>query len=319
MNAEDYQALIGIALVPGLQEGQGPNAVDAGVGPEVDQHNLAQLALQGKRIAVDPFLGSCQFRSAVSDLAAPFALTGLARCGRCRGWLRHRRRLCSSRNLSGCRLRSWFRGRRFRSRRRLCSSRSFGGRRRRRWFRGRRRLCSSRSFGGRRRRRWFRGRLRLWNSRSFSGRRRRRWFRGRIRGCRRSGSFRSNGGRLRRGSRIIPTACCYQQGQNHDHNQQERSPFGEPNFTQHQLTCSLLLGIIRWLGRTGFAGRRANPPLGQDCSSNPSVRNLNVRDDVQRAAPGMGTESSSRSMTSRGCIRRILAAGESMILCPIMP
>ena len=36
-------------------------------------------------------------------------------------------------------------------------------------------------------------------------------------------------------------------------------------------------------------------------------------------APGMGTESSSRSTTSLGCIRRMRAAGESMMRCPITP
>jgi len=44
VNADDHQAAVAVALPPGLDVGQRANAIDARVGPEVDQHDLAAQA-----------------------------------------------------------------------------------------------------------------------------------------------------------------------------------------------------------------------------------------------------------------------------------
>ena len=41
VDADDDEPVVAVLLVPGLEIGQRAQAVDAGVGPEVDQHDLA--------------------------------------------------------------------------------------------------------------------------------------------------------------------------------------------------------------------------------------------------------------------------------------
>ena len=66
VDADDYQPIGGVAGMPGLQVGQGADAVDAAVGPEIDQHNFAAQFLHGKGLAVNPFLGAGELRGAVA-------------------------------------------------------------------------------------------------------------------------------------------------------------------------------------------------------------------------------------------------------------
>ena len=49
MNPDHNQSVILVLLVPTADVGQGSQAVDARVGPEVDQHDLAPQALSGQR------------------------------------------------------------------------------------------------------------------------------------------------------------------------------------------------------------------------------------------------------------------------------
>ena len=75
VDADDRQAVLAVALVPGLQVGQGADAVDAAVGPEVDQDDLAaQLPHRQRLVAggVEPALGVGEFgRLAVFEQLRP--------------------------------------------------------------------------------------------------------------------------------------------------------------------------------------------------------------------------------------------------------
>ena len=64
VDADDRQAVFAVALVPGLQVGQRADAVDAGVGPEVDEDDPAPQAAQRQRLTargVEPLLGFGEF------------------------------------------------------------------------------------------------------------------------------------------------------------------------------------------------------------------------------------------------------------------
>ena len=54
VHADDHQAGLLVLVGPGAKVGQGAQAVDARVGPEVDQHHLAAQAFMGQRGGVDP-------------------------------------------------------------------------------------------------------------------------------------------------------------------------------------------------------------------------------------------------------------------------
>ena len=78
MDADDGEAVVAVLLVPCLQVGQRADAVDAGVGPEVDEHHPA-LALRqpgdGERLAVggvEPLLRGAEVgrRAVVRELLA---------------------------------------------------------------------------------------------------------------------------------------------------------------------------------------------------------------------------------------------------------
>jgi len=49
VDADHHEALVAVLVRPGLDIGQGPQAVDAGVGPEIDHHDLAAQALGAQR------------------------------------------------------------------------------------------------------------------------------------------------------------------------------------------------------------------------------------------------------------------------------
>ena len=81
VHADDDEAVAPVARVPGLEVGQRAQAVDAGVGPEVDEHDLAAQRSQAERLAagrVEPALvagevrGGAQARQARAfDALAP--------------------------------------------------------------------------------------------------------------------------------------------------------------------------------------------------------------------------------------------------------
>ena len=54
MDADHHQSIVGIGVVPGAHIGNGADAIDAAVGPEVDEHDLALELLAGQSGAVDP-------------------------------------------------------------------------------------------------------------------------------------------------------------------------------------------------------------------------------------------------------------------------
>ena len=54
VDADDDQAMLGITIMPGADVWQGAQAIDAGIGPEIDQDDLAAKLLAGERLAVDP-------------------------------------------------------------------------------------------------------------------------------------------------------------------------------------------------------------------------------------------------------------------------
>ncbi len=62
MHADHHQALVAVTLFPLAHIGQGAQAVDAGIGPEIDQHHLAAQAFGGQRRAVEPAGGTVQRR-----------------------------------------------------------------------------------------------------------------------------------------------------------------------------------------------------------------------------------------------------------------
>ena len=63
VHADDDEAAGGVLRVPVAQVGQGADAVDAGVGPEVDEHDVALLELPGdrERLRVEPAGQARQF------------------------------------------------------------------------------------------------------------------------------------------------------------------------------------------------------------------------------------------------------------------
>ena len=62
VDAHDDQAALAVAVVPRPQIGQRPQAVDARVGPEVDQHDLSAQVAQGQRLRVEPARDSGELR-----------------------------------------------------------------------------------------------------------------------------------------------------------------------------------------------------------------------------------------------------------------
>src|SRR5207253_8970657 len=65
VDADDRQAVPAIAGIPGLQVGEGANAVDAAVGPKVDEDHASPQPRQGQRPVaggVEPALVADEFR-----------------------------------------------------------------------------------------------------------------------------------------------------------------------------------------------------------------------------------------------------------------
>ena len=61
LHADDREALAAVGGVPGLQVGERADAVDAGVGPEVDEHHVTAQPAERQRFAprrVEPVLGA---------------------------------------------------------------------------------------------------------------------------------------------------------------------------------------------------------------------------------------------------------------------
>ena len=54
VDADDHQAAVLVLLRPGADVGNGAQAVDAGVGPEVDEDDLSSELLRGQGRGVDP-------------------------------------------------------------------------------------------------------------------------------------------------------------------------------------------------------------------------------------------------------------------------
>ncbi len=54
MDADDHQAAVLVLLIPGLDIGQRTQAVDAGIGPEIDQDYFPPKRLRGERRRVNP-------------------------------------------------------------------------------------------------------------------------------------------------------------------------------------------------------------------------------------------------------------------------
>ena len=54
MDADDDEAIVFVLLVPRLDVGQGSKAVDAGVGPEIDENDLAAKRFRSEWRGVDP-------------------------------------------------------------------------------------------------------------------------------------------------------------------------------------------------------------------------------------------------------------------------
>ncbi len=75
MDADDRQPVLAVLGVPCLQVGQGTDAVDAAVGPEVDEHDPAAQARQGQRLVpggVEPLLVADEFRRLAEHRQAGF-------------------------------------------------------------------------------------------------------------------------------------------------------------------------------------------------------------------------------------------------------
>ena len=54
VDAQDYQPVVGVLVMPEFKLGEGADAVDAGISPEIQQHNPAAEVGQGQRFAVNP-------------------------------------------------------------------------------------------------------------------------------------------------------------------------------------------------------------------------------------------------------------------------
>src|ERR1700722_15020034 len=61
VHAPHDQTLALVFLIPALHVGEGIDAVAAGIGPEVHQHDLASQLLHGQRVAVEPFIDTGEF------------------------------------------------------------------------------------------------------------------------------------------------------------------------------------------------------------------------------------------------------------------
>ena len=117
--AQDHEPLVGILVVPLLYIGECPDAVDARIGPEVDQHDLPPLVLHRERLGVEPAfqpsqlgrhaLGARGAGQEARDLLGGLRCSGgLRRLRRLRRRFRHRGRCCrwrSRRHDGGCRFR----------------------------------------------------------------------------------------------------------------------------------------------------------------------------------------------------------------------
>ena len=77
---QDDETLICVLCVPLLDVGQGADAVDAGVGPEVDENDLSPLALEGEGLRVYPAIDSRELGRLPVELGALTDILG--RCGR---------------------------------------------------------------------------------------------------------------------------------------------------------------------------------------------------------------------------------------------
>ena len=71
VDADYDQTVVGVAFVPSPQVGKRADAVDAGISPEINQHDLASQPFHREWAAVDPLLGAGELRCAVANLAAP--------------------------------------------------------------------------------------------------------------------------------------------------------------------------------------------------------------------------------------------------------
>ncbi len=65
VDAHHHQPLIAELLIPGLHVGQHVDTVDAGIGPEVDQHHLAAQLLHAQRAAIEPVVDASEIRCGV--------------------------------------------------------------------------------------------------------------------------------------------------------------------------------------------------------------------------------------------------------------
>ena len=67
VHADHDEALVLVLLGPGADVGDGTQAVDAGIGPEVDEHDLALERLRGQRRRVQPLHGAGERRQDALD------------------------------------------------------------------------------------------------------------------------------------------------------------------------------------------------------------------------------------------------------------
>ncbi len=68
VRADDDETAVAVTLVPRPQVGEGPQPVDAGVRPEVDEHDVPPQPLGGERIRVEPYAGAIQRRERTGDV-----------------------------------------------------------------------------------------------------------------------------------------------------------------------------------------------------------------------------------------------------------
>ena len=78
VDADDHQPVLAVGRVPGLEVGQRSQTVDARIGPEVDQHDLAAQRCQRERRTVEPAAARVQLlRLAVRSECRSDRLRGL--------------------------------------------------------------------------------------------------------------------------------------------------------------------------------------------------------------------------------------------------
>ncbi len=73
VHPDDHEAVVTVRLVPGRHVRQRPQAVDAGVRPEVDDHDLAAKLLHRQRLRVDPALDRLEI-GCDAEVVQPFLL-----------------------------------------------------------------------------------------------------------------------------------------------------------------------------------------------------------------------------------------------------